>query len=269
MPATIGYRPLPGGVATRSRACDAPAFGQFTQTLAGNVSNAQFYVALVEARDIEKGESAVQAPPTSPDTTTTAFVGPRRMFLPRRGADRLHHHQPGGTDCRGRHTFMAASTAPKKKTQPKPKSEKTVPRTAEERHADNVTRFDEYRARARNLKASPAGKAIPPYVVSAAELDDGIDSDVVLVPPTTLADPTALDRAIRASDLVAIVVILWSRCRAPHRSPATALRRPRQVPSPSPRPDLPDAVPLGKRRGSGMGVGRNMQVRRVSRRYTP
>lgn len=97
---------------------------------------------------------------------------------------------------------MAASTTPKKP------AKKAAARTVAQRQADNVSRFDEYRARAQKLTADDTKANVAPYVVSAAELDDGIDADVVLAAPATLKERTALDRAIRSQDLVSIVIIM-------------------------------------------------------------
>lgn len=94
--------------------------------------------------------------------------------------------------------------APAKKAPAK----KAAPRTAEQRDADNVSRFAEYRARAEKIREDGSVPELKPYIVTAAELEDGIDADVVLNPPTTLAQRTALDRAIRSSDFISIVAIM-------------------------------------------------------------
>ncbi|MGZ9829862.1 hypothetical protein ACXYTP_23395 [Tsukamurella ocularis] len=93
-------------------------------------------------------------------------------------------------------------------TPKKEPAKKAAPRTVEKRNADNMSRFAEFRARAQKIREDGSVPDLKPYVVKAAELDDGIDADVVLSPPATLAQRTALDRAIRNSDFVAIVVIM-------------------------------------------------------------
>ncbi|TWS25351.1 hypothetical protein FK268_09165 [Tsukamurella sputi] len=90
---------------------------------------------------------------------------------------------------------------PTKKTTP---AKKAAPAAQKE---PAISRFNSYRERAANLKIGVA-RTVEPYVVSASELDDNLDADVVLIAPAKLSDQLALDQAVRGKDFVAIISIM-------------------------------------------------------------
>lgn len=94
---------------------------------------------------------------------------------------------------------MAASSprkAPAKKAAPRKAPAK---RTPEQRAEDHTAAFDELRARAlgMGLSASPIERKLgPPYVITAAEIGDGIDEDAQFQRPLDLVQRINLTRML-------------------------------------------------------------------------
>lgn len=80
---------------------------------------------------------------------------------------------------------------------PSPKK-KAAKRTPQERAEQNQDAFDNLRARAHKAGVRATGSAVTvePYVIAAANLEDGNDDDVVFTVPTSLTERVELTRMI-------------------------------------------------------------------------
>ncbi|MFT4202195.1 hypothetical protein [Gordonia sp. (in: high G+C Gram-positive bacteria)] len=83
-----------------------------------------------------------------------------------------------------------SAPAPKKKTPKK--------RTPTQRAADHQKAFDEFRARAHGagVRADEDAEGYPPYIVTADQIGDGNQNDVVFAVPATLSERVELTRMI-------------------------------------------------------------------------
>lgn len=101
---------------------------------------------------------------------------------------------------------MAASSTPRKSTARKAPAMKAAVRTPQEKVADNIAMYDEFRQRAKNLRITRGtDRKIEPYVLGP---EKGFDPPIHITFPTSLPDQIAFDQCARADDVFGMLGVL-------------------------------------------------------------